>query len=81
MNLHHISCVNLYFWQQLLALANGDRIKDKQRSRNSFIVDIDKKLAAEKLLEELLAYHGPIITQVTSCVIWFHVSNFLESNP
>ncbi|KAA8540818.1 hypothetical protein F0562_024781 [Nyssa sinensis] len=38
---------------QLLALANGDRIKDKQRSRNSFVVDIDKKLAAENLLEEL----------------------------
>lgn len=53
---------------QLLALANGDRIKDKQRSRNSFIVDIDKKLAAEKLLEELLAYHGPIITQTKQLV-------------
>ncbi|KAF5933201.1 hypothetical protein HYC85_029372 [Camellia sinensis] len=48
---------------QLLALANGDRIKDKQRSRNSFVVDMDKKLAAENLLEELSSYHGAIIGQ------------------
>lgn len=53
---------------QLLALANGDRIKDKQRSRNSFVVDIDKKLAAEKLLEELSAYHGAIIRQMKQMV-------------
>ncbi|KAK6920707.1 Phosphatidylinositol 3-/4-kinase, catalytic domain [Dillenia turbinata] len=53
---------------QLLALANGDRIKDKQRSRNSFVVDMDKKLAAEKLLHELLKYHGAIIRQMKQMV-------------
>ncbi|OMO81453.1 hypothetical protein CCACVL1_12414, partial [Corchorus capsularis] len=52
----------------LLALANGDRIKDKLRSRNSFVVDIDKKLAAENLLGELLAYHGPVIRQMKQMV-------------
>lgn len=51
-------------WLQLLALANGDRIKDKQRSRNSFVVDVDKKIAAEDLLKELSSYHGSIIRQV-----------------
>lgn len=57
---------NLIFLSEkkLLALANGDRIKDKQRSRNSFVVDMDKKLAAENLLEELSSYHGAIIRQV-----------------
>ncbi|KAF5476799.1 hypothetical protein F2P56_003496 [Juglans regia] len=53
---------------QLLALANGDRIKDKQHSRNSFVVDLDKKNAAEKLLQELLAYHGTIIRQMKQMV-------------
>ncbi|EXB87890.1 Serine/threonine-protein kinase ATM [Morus notabilis] len=53
---------------QLLALANGDRIKDKQRSRNSFVADMDKKLAAENLLEELSAYHGPTIRQMKQMV-------------
>ncbi|KDO69645.1 hypothetical protein CISIN_1g0001724mg, partial [Citrus sinensis] len=52
----------------LLALANGDRIKDKQRSRNSFVVDMDKKLAAENLLEELSSYHGAIIRQMKQMV-------------
>lgn len=53
---------------QLLALANGDRIKDKQRSRNSFVVDMDKKLAAENLLNELSSYHGSIIRQMKQMV-------------
>ncbi|GAB2269841.1 hypothetical protein Dimus_004759 [Dionaea muscipula] len=53
---------------QLLALANGDRIKDKQRSRNSFVVDMDKKLAAEQLLEELSMYHGAIIREMKQMV-------------
>ncbi|XP_038683516.1 serine/threonine-protein kinase ATM isoform X2 [Tripterygium wilfordii] len=53
---------------QLLALANGDRIKDKQRSRNSFVVDMDKKLSAENLLEELSSYHGAIIGQMKQTV-------------
>uniref|UniRef100_A0A1D1Z750 Serine/threonine-protein kinase ATM n=1 Tax=Anthurium amnicola TaxID=1678845 RepID=A0A1D1Z750_9ARAE len=53
---------------QLLALANGDRVKDKQRSRNSFIVDLDKKLAAENLLSELSSYHGAMIRQMKQMV-------------
>ncbi|XP_077244126.1 serine/Threonine-kinase ATM-like protein isoform X2 [Tasmannia lanceolata] len=53
---------------QLLALANGDRVKDKQRSRNSFVVDMDKKLAAENLLNELSSYHGAIIRQMKQMV-------------
>ncbi|CAI0398621.1 unnamed protein product, partial [Linum tenue] len=53
---------------QLLALANGDRIKDKQRNRNSFVVDVDKILAAKNLLEELLSYHGGIIRQMKQMV-------------
>ncbi|XP_022845090.1 serine/threonine-protein kinase ATM isoform X2 [Olea europaea var. sylvestris] len=53
---------------QLLALSNGDRIKDKQRSRNSFVVDMDKKIAAENLLRELSSYHGAIIRQMIQMV-------------
>ncbi|KAJ6799324.1 serine/threonine-protein kinase ATM [Iris pallida] len=53
---------------QLLALANGDRIKDKQRSRNSFVVDMDKKIAAENLLNELSSRHGAIIRQMKQMV-------------
>ncbi|XP_045816356.1 serine/threonine-protein kinase ATM isoform X4 [Trifolium pratense] len=53
---------------QLLALANGDRIKDKQRSRSSFVVDMDKKHAAENLLNELSSYHGAIIQQMKQMV-------------
>ncbi|KAJ4840216.1 hypothetical protein Tsubulata_002970 [Turnera subulata] len=53
---------------QLLALANGDRIKDKQRSRNSFVVDTDKITQAQRLLEELSSYHGAIIGQMKHMV-------------
>ncbi|KAL2936046.1 Serine/threonine-protein kinase ATM [Bienertia sinuspersici] len=53
---------------QLLALANGDRIKDKQRSRNSYVVDMDKKIAAERLLEELQEHHGNTIRQMKQLV-------------
>ncbi|XP_019197209.1 PREDICTED: serine/threonine-protein kinase ATM-like [Ipomoea nil] len=53
---------------QLLALANGDCIKDKQRSKNSFMVDIDKKVAAENLLKELSSYHGAILRQMKQMV-------------
>ncbi|KAI5683411.1 hypothetical protein M9H77_04639 [Catharanthus roseus] len=53
---------------QLLALANGDRVKDKQRSRNSFVVDMDKKVAAENLLKELHSYHGAAIRQMKQMV-------------
>ncbi|VVB15331.1 unnamed protein product [Arabis nemorensis] len=54
--------------EHLLALANGDRIKDKQRSRNSFVVDMDKKLAAEHLLQDISHYHGPMIRQMKQLV-------------
>ncbi|KAK7852517.1 serine/threonine-protein kinase atm [Quercus suber] len=37
---------------QLLALANGDRIKDKQRSRNSF-VDTNKRIALPREIRSL----------------------------
>ncbi|KAK1427643.1 hypothetical protein QVD17_16334 [Tagetes erecta] len=53
---------------QLLALANGDRVKDKQRSRNSFVVDMDKKYAAESLLKELSSHHGAVIRQMKQMV-------------
>ncbi|KAG0491470.1 hypothetical protein HPP92_004868 [Vanilla planifolia] len=53
---------------QILALANGDRIKDKQRNKNSFVVDMDKKLAAENLLSELSSSHGGIIQQMKQMV-------------
>uniref|UniRef100_A0A0E0FF24 Serine/threonine-protein kinase ATM n=1 Tax=Oryza nivara TaxID=4536 RepID=A0A0E0FF24_ORYNI len=53
---------------QLLALANGDRVKDKQRSRSSFIVDMDKKLAAENLLKDLSSSHGALIRQMKQMV-------------
>uniref|UniRef100_J3KVN7 Serine/threonine-protein kinase ATM n=1 Tax=Oryza brachyantha TaxID=4533 RepID=J3KVN7_ORYBR len=53
---------------QLLALANGDRVKDRQRSRSSFIVDMDKKLAAENLLKELSSCHGALIRQMKQMV-------------
>ncbi|XP_050221682.1 serine/threonine-protein kinase ATM isoform X2 [Mercurialis annua] len=53
---------------QLLALANGDRIKDKQRSRNSFVVDMDKIISARNLLDELSSYHGAVIGQMRQMV-------------
>ncbi|XP_076932541.1 serine/threonine-protein kinase ATM-like isoform X2 [Bidens hawaiensis] len=53
---------------QLLALANGDRVKDKQRSRNSFVVDMDKKYAAESLLKELSSHHGAVMRQMKQMV-------------
>ncbi|KAL6847730.1 hypothetical protein ACP4OV_021858 [Aristida adscensionis] len=53
---------------QLLALANGDRVKDKQRSRSSFVVDMEKKLAAENLLKEISSFHGALIRQMKQMV-------------
>ncbi|KAF3772764.1 Serine/threonine-protein kinase [Nymphaea thermarum] len=53
---------------QLLALANGDRVKDKQRSKNSFVIDLEKKHAAENLLNELSSYHGAKIQQMKQMV-------------
>lgn len=53
---------------QLLALANGDRVKDKQRSKSAFVVDLDKKHAAEDLLIELKSHHGAVIQQMRQMV-------------
>ncbi|KAK9108083.1 hypothetical protein Syun_024094 [Stephania yunnanensis] len=53
---------------QLLALANGDRVKDKQRSRNSFVVDMDKKQSAEDLLSKLSSHHLSLIMQMKQMV-------------
>lgn len=53
---------------QLLALANGDRVKDKQRSKSAFVVDLDKKHAAEDLLNELKSHHGAVIQQMRQMV-------------
>eukprot|EP01018_Ginkgo_biloba_P024682 Gb_40159 [translate_table: standard] len=53
---------------QLLALANGDRVKDKQRSKSAFVVDLDKKRAAEDLLRDLSSHHGAIIQQMRQMV-------------
>ncbi|XP_062191304.1 serine/threonine-protein kinase ATM isoform X2 [Phragmites australis] len=53
---------------QLLALSNGDRVKDKQRSRSSFVVDMEKKLAAENLLKELSSCHRALICQMKQMV-------------
>ncbi|CAH9111684.1 unnamed protein product [Cuscuta epithymum] len=53
---------------QLLALSNGDRIKDKQHSKSSFVVDMDKKVAAENILKELSSYHGAALRQMKQMV-------------
>lgn len=53
---------------QLLALANGDRVKDKQRSKSAFVVDLDKKHAAEDLLNGLSSHHGAVIQQMRQMV-------------
>lgn len=50
--------------KQLLALANGDRVKAQQRSRSAFIVDMDKKQAAENLLLKMQAVHPTLLPQV-----------------
>lgn len=49
---------------QLFALANGDRIKEKQRGKNAFVVDTEKKRAAEELLGSLTANHRDLLSQV-----------------
>ncbi|GLJ18554.1 hypothetical protein SUGI_0330040 [Cryptomeria japonica] len=53
---------------QLLALANGDRIKDKQRSKSAFVIDLDKKHAAEDLLNDLSSHHQELIQQMRQMV-------------
>lgn len=53
---------------QLLALANGDRIKDKQRSKTAFVIDVDKKQAAEVLLNALTLDKKDLIQQMKQLV-------------
>ena len=49
---------------QLLALANGDRVKDKQRSRIAYVVDEDKILAARSMLVKVASRHHELLEQV-----------------
>lgn len=98
--IHYLHCLSLlklryvskcwicfsFFLFQLLALANGDRIKDNQRSRNSFVVDIDKKVAAEHLLQDVSHHHGPMIRQVNLVFIQSYASltlmpGYLAADP
>lgn len=51
-------------YEQLLALANGDRVKENQRGKIAFVVDMDKKHAAEDLLKSLTSYHKELLSQV-----------------
>ncbi|KAK9117160.1 hypothetical protein Sjap_016107 [Stephania japonica] len=56
------------FLERLSFKANGDRVKDKQRSRNSFVVDMDKKQSAEDLLSKLSSHHRSLIMQMKQMV-------------
>lgn len=53
---------------QLLALANGDRVKDRQRSKTAFVIDLDKKQAAEDLLNSLMSNRKALIQQMKQMV-------------
>jgi ataxia telangiectasia mutated family protein len=53
---------------QLLALSNGDRVKDNQRGKTSFVVDLEKKHAAEDLLMSLTTHHRQLLTQMKQMV-------------
>ncbi|GBG59965.1 hypothetical protein CBR_g295 [Chara braunii] len=53
---------------QLLALAHGDRVKDKQRSKQLFVVDLDKKQAAEDVLRSLPRTVQPVLKQMKTMV-------------
>lgn len=51
-------------YDQLLALSYGDRVKENQRGKMAFVVDMDKKHAAEALLNSLASHHKELILQV-----------------
>ncbi|KAL3675793.1 hypothetical protein R1sor_025741 [Riccia sorocarpa] len=53
---------------QLFALANGDRIKEKQRGKNVFVVDVEKKRAAEELLDKLIAKQPELLLQIRKMI-------------
>ncbi|KAL2608088.1 hypothetical protein R1flu_026661 [Riccia fluitans] len=53
---------------QLFALANGDRIKEKQRGKNVFVVDMEKKRAAEELLDKLIAKEPELLLQIRKMI-------------
>ncbi|BBN18785.1 serine-protein kinase ATM [Marchantia polymorpha subsp. ruderalis] len=53
---------------QLFALANGDRIKEKQRGKNVFVVDMEKKRAAEELLDKLIAKQPELLLQIRKMI-------------
>lgn len=53
---------------QVFALANGDRVKENQRGKVSFVVDMDKKHSAEQLLKKLTAHHKDLLLQMKRMV-------------
>ncbi|GAQ86367.1 Protein kinase ATM/Tel1 [Klebsormidium nitens] len=53
---------------QVLALKHGDRVKDVQRNRHVFVVDVEKQRAAEEVLRRLPARLAPLLQQVLRCV-------------
>ncbi|KAH7439431.1 hypothetical protein KP509_04G060500 [Ceratopteris richardii] len=53
---------------QLLALANGDRVKDKQKNRGVFVTDMEKKQAAEAILIALASDKKDLIEQMRQLV-------------
>lgn len=48
----------------MLALKHGDRVKDVQRNRHVFVVDVEKQRAAEEVLRRLPARLAPLLQQV-----------------
>lgn len=54
----------IIMYDQLLALSYGDRVKENQRGKMAFVVDMDKKHAAESLLNTLASHHKELILQV-----------------
>lgn len=52
----------------MLALKHGDRVKDVQRSRHVFVVDVEKQRAAEEVLRRLPPRLTPVLQQVLKMV-------------
>ncbi|CAM6085267.1 unnamed protein product [Calypogeia fissa] len=66
---------------QLFALANGDRVKEKQRGKNVFVVDMEKKRAAEELLGSLTATHSDLLSQIKTMIeIYIRLAE-METTP
>lgn len=63
-------------YDQLLALSYGDRVKENQRGKMAFVVDMDKKHAAEALLNSLASHHKELILQVPVYLTTLWVQNW-----